>query len=231
MPKPAITWYGDIRNISCLKSIIRFWNSACYFWSHKSYLFIITLVFHVSACHKIWHQILLNGLNLENKAFLQSFFVFFSSRTEKTQFVLCRRFLSPSDVFSTHFTPLQSLRVATSSAKGCYVLRSATPKGPRPSLRTPQPFAPDSTTLAPFVPFRSLRKVVRDPKKSLRTRVFSVLSSEKKKIARTLTILKVLRMYIMDNYAHLDIISHPQSLKNKSRGIDFCEILIFSKRL
>ena len=96
-------------------------------------------------------------------------------------FVLCRRFLDPSDVFSTHYTPLQSLRVATSSAKGCYVLRSATPKGPRPSLRTPQPFAPDSTTLAPFVPFRSLRKVVRDPKKSLRTRVFSVLSSEKKK--------------------------------------------------
>ena len=87
---------------------------------------------------------------MENKAFLQSFFVFFSSRTEKTQFVLCRRFLSPSDVFSTHFTPLQSLQVATSSAKGCYVLRSATPKGPRPSLRTPQPFAPDSTTLRSF---------------------------------------------------------------------------------
>ena len=55
-------------------------------------------------------------------------------------FVLCRRFLDPSDVFSTHFTPLQSLRVATSSAKGCYVLRSATPEG------TPA-FAPDSTAL------------------------------------------------------------------------------------
>ena len=143
-------------------------------------------MFHLSACHRNLHQILLNWLNLENKAFLQSFFVFFSSRTEKTQFVLCRRFLSPSDVFSTHFTPLQSLRVATSSAKGCYVLRSATPKGPRPSLRTPQPFAPDSTTLAPFVPFRSLRKVVRDPKKSLRTRVFSVLSSEKKRLQERL---------------------------------------------
>ena len=150
MPKPAITWYGEIRNISSLKSIIRFWNSACCFWSHKSCLFIITLVFHLP-CHTLLYQILSNGLNLENKAFLQSFFVFFSSRTEKTQFVLCRRFLSPSDVFSTHFTPLQSLQVATSSAKGCYVLRSATPKGPRPLLRTPQPFTPDSTTLASFV--------------------------------------------------------------------------------
>ena len=35
----------------------------------------------------------------------------------------------------------------------------------------------------------------------------------------------------MDNYAHLDIISHPQSLKNKSCGIDFCEVLLIKKSL
>ena len=101
---------------------------------------------------------LLNGLNWENNAFFDSFFKFFSSRTEKMLFVLCRRFLDPSDVFSTHFTPLQSLRVATSSARGCYVLRSATPEG------TPA-FAPDSTALAPdSTTLRSFRSVSFVPK-------------------------------------------------------------------
>ena len=67
---------------------------------------------------------------------------FFPTREQKKCYSFSKTFLDPSDVFSTHFTPLQSLRVATSSARGCYVLRSATPAG------TPA-FAPDSTALAP----------------------------------------------------------------------------------
>ena len=73
------------------------------------------------------------GLKWENTRSLQHF-LFFSPREQKNAIRSLRRFLDPSDVFFTHFTPLQSLRVATSGAEGCYVLRFGHPKGD-PGLR------------------------------------------------------------------------------------------------
>ena len=123
----------------------------------------------------VWNAF--NGLNWENTRSLKHF-CFFSLENRKSVYVLSDVFWIPPTLFPP--TPLQSLRVATSSATGCYVLREATPKGD-PGL------APDSAALRfrlhdpSLLPFRSFRKVVRDPKKSSRTNRFSVLSEEKKK--------------------------------------------------
>ena len=106
------------------------------------------------------------GLKWENTRSLQHF-LFFSPREQKNAIRSLRRVLDPSDVFFTHFTPLQSLRVATSEAEGCYVLRSATPEG------TPA-FAPDSTALAPdSTTLRSCRSISFVPKsRSVSKKVF-----------------------------------------------------------
>ena len=77
---------------------------------------------------------------------------------------LLRKMISFSErLFYVRFTPLQSLRCATSSARDRYVLRKDHPAngdpGLRyrlhgPSLQTPRPFAP-------FAALHSLRKVFR----------------------------------------------------------------------
>ena len=132
-----------------------------------------------------------NGLNWENTRSLLHFLIFLLENI-KNAFVLSDVFWIPP-TFSP-LTPLQSLRVATSSATGCYVLREATPKGD-PGL------APDSAALRfrlrdpSLVTFRSFRKVVRDPKKFSRTSIFSVLSKEKK-FQRTFSILRLLQMFV-----------------------------------
>ena len=99
------------------------------------------------------------GLKWENTRSLQHF-LFFSPREQKNAIRSLRRFLDPSDVFFTHFTPLQSLRVATSGAEGCYVLRSR--------LHDPS-----------LLSFRSVRfeKSFGIQKSLSRTKHFSVLSS------------------------------------------------------
>ena len=98
--------------------------------------------------------------------FFATFFIFFSSRTEKcysfsqTFFGSLRRFLH-----SLHSTPVASGRYVWSGG----LLR--------PPLQTPRPFAP-------FVPFRSFRKVVRDPKKSFENEAFFCSLVVKKKVAK-----------------------------------------------
>ena len=109
--------------------------------------------------------------------FFLSFFIFFSSRTEKRIIVLSDVFWIPPDVFSAHFTPV---------ATGRYVFRYGLLRPPLGHPRGDPGLAPDSTALRyrlrdpSLLPLRSLRKVVRDPKKSSRTNRFSVLSEEKK---------------------------------------------------
>ena len=124
---------------------------------------------------------LLNGLNWENNAFFDSFFNFSPREQKKCYSFSADVFWIPptfSPLTSLHYSRFGSLRLPRRA-----VTSSARPpqRGPdlrsglhSPSLQTSRPFAP-------FVPFRSFRKVVRYPKKSLRTSIFSVLSSEKKK--------------------------------------------------
>ena len=127
----------------------------------------------------------LNGLNWENNAFSDSFFNFSPREQKKCSFSADVFWIPPtfSPLTSLHYSRFGSLRLPRGA-----VTSSARPpqRGPRPSLRTPQPSLQTTRPFAPFVPFRSFRKVVRYPKKSLRTSIFSVLSSEKKKNQRTL---------------------------------------------
>ena len=73
--------------------------------------------------YSYFHHLSINKrAKLGEHTFFKTLFVFFSSRTVKMLFVL-------SDVFwilptFSPLTPLQSLRVATSSTQGSYVLRS-----------------------------------------------------------------------------------------------------------
>ena len=125
---------------------------------------------------------LLNGLNWENNAFFDSFFNFSPREQKKCYSFSADVFWIPptfSPLTSLHYSRFGSLRLPREA-----VTSSARPpqRGPRPSLRTPQPSLQTPRPFAPFVPFRSFRKVVRYPKKSLRTSIFSVLSSKKKGI-------------------------------------------------
>ena len=134
-------------------------------------------------------KIVLNGLIWENTRSLQHF-LFFSPREQKKCYSFSQTFFGSLRRF---LHSLHSLRVATSGAEGCYVLRFGHPKGDpglrsglhSPPLQTPRPFAP-------FVPFRSFRKVVRDPKKSFENEHFfcSLVIKKKKKLQRTFSILK-----------------------------------------
>ena len=110
---------------------------------------------------------LLNGLNWENNAFLDSFFNFSPREQKKCYSFSADVFWIPptfSPLTSLHYSRFGSLRLPRGA-----VTSSARPpqRGPRPSLRTPQPFAPDSTTL------RSFRSVSFVPKsRSVSKKVF-----------------------------------------------------------
>ena len=121
--------------------------------------------------------------------FFATFFIFFSSRTEKcysfsqTFFGSLRRFLH-----SLH---------STSVASGRYVWSVGLLRPPlRPPLKGTPAFAPDSTALplqtprpfTPFVPFHSFRKVVRDPKKSFENKRFFCSLVLKKKSQQELLV-------------------------------------------
>ena len=98
--------------------------------------------------------------------FFATFFIFFSSRTEKCSFSKDVFWIPPtfSPLTSLHYSRFGSLRLPRGA-----VTSSARPpqRGPRPSLRTPQPLAPDSTTL------RSFRSVSFVPKsRSVSKKVF-----------------------------------------------------------
>jgi len=116
---------------------------------------------------------------------LADVFCFFGLENRKTRNVLSRRFLYPFDVFSTHYTSLQSFRVATSFAPGRRESYARHPRGdPAFAPDSLLPFAPDSTTL------HSLRFVSFAPKslgiqKSLsRTSVFLFSRPKKKKVSK-----------------------------------------------
>ena len=136
---------------------------------------------------------LLNGLNWENNAFFDSFFNFSPREQKKCYSFSADVFWIPptfSPLTSLHYSRFGSLRLPRGA-----VTSSARPpqRGPRPSLRTPQPFAPDSTTL------RSFRSVSFVPKsRSVSKKVFEnehffcSLVGKKKKNQRTLIILLLL---------------------------------------
>ena len=156
---------------------ICFWKAACCFWKRAN---CSACCFWNCIC---WRNIISipDGLKWENTRSFCHFLYFFSSRTEKRIIVLSDVFCLPPDVFSAHFTPV---------ATGRYVFRYGLLRPPLGHPRGDPGLAPDSTALRyrlrdpSLLPLRSLRKVVRDPKKSSRTNRFSVLSEEKKKTER-----------------------------------------------
>ena len=121
-----------------------------------------------------------NGLNWENTRSLLHF-LYFSPREHQKCFRSLRRFLDPSDVFSTHSTPV---------ASGRYVFRYGLLRPPRGHPRGDPGLAPDSAALRfrlrdpSLLPFRSFRKVVRDPKKSFENEHFFCSLERKKKFQR-----------------------------------------------
>ena len=116
-------------------------------------------------------KIVLNGLIWENTRSLQHF-LFFSPREQKKCYSFSQTFFGSLRRF------LHSLH-STSVAPDRYVWSGGLL---RPPLQTPRPFAP-------FVPFRSFRKVVRDPKKSFENEHFFCSLVIKKKLQRTFSIL------------------------------------------
>ena len=131
---------------------------------------------------------LLNGLNWENNAFFDSFFNFSPREQKKCYSFSADVFWIPptfSPLTSLHYSRCGSLRLPRGA-----VTSSARPpqRGPRPSLRTPQPSLQTPRPFTPFVPFRSFRKVVRDPKKSFENEAFFCSLVGKKKLQRRFSI-------------------------------------------
>ena len=130
---------------------------------------------------------LLNGLNWENNAFLDSFFNFSPREQKKCYSFSADVFWIPptfSPLTSLHYSRCGSLRLPRGA-----VTSSARPpqRGPRPSLRTPQPslqtprpFAPDSATFRSFhfVPF--VPKSLSGSKKVRENQTFFLFSRKKK---------------------------------------------------